>query len=608
VESRIPEEIVEEVRFRADMVEIVSGYVNLQRKGKNYLGLCPFHTEKTASFTVNQEKQMFHCFGCHVGGNVISFLMRKENWTFPETVRYLADRYGVLLPQEELSRSQQQEQKSRKRWTQILDWAAMFFSENLLSHPEGAAARAYLEGRGVSEKMIHDFRLGYAPNRWDTLLEALRERGVEPEELAEAGLVIEHSPKKYYDRFRHRVIFSILDSRKQPVAFGGRVLDDSTPKYLNSPEGKFFSKGRHLYGMNQAHQGIREKGFALLVEGYLDVIALQQAGWINAVASLGTALTKEQAKLINKYTQRVALCYDSDAAGIQAALRAGEILYQTGLRVDVVSLRDAKDPDEIIRAQGEKAFQEALDQAKTYVEFKFHTMMAERPPQTIPEKAVLVTRLAPDILAVKSPVEREGYERFLSFELGLTLEAVQREILSQTREASKLSRKREYSNKTKDISVNNRDTINKQEDQALAPVTVTVPQGVYGAEWILLRLLEEDLSRLPRLEAELGSGFWRVPIHEKIFLALRNAGSRDFLSYDDEEMLNVWSHILTREIDITQADKIFMDCVRTIHAADREDRVEDLQVEMAQREKSGDFAGAVALLKEIGERLKRDEK
>jgi DNA primase len=611
VNNRIPEEIVEDIRLTADIVEIISGYVTLQRKGKNYLGLCPFHSEKTASFTVNAEKQFFHCFGCQAGGNVFSFLMQKENWTFPETMRYLAERYGISLPEEELSQAQQQEQQARQRWIQILNWAGDFFHERLITAPEGALARTYLAERGVSAQMILDFRLGYAPDRWDALIEAMRKHQVQPQELAQAGLAVENSPQKYYDRFRHRVIYSIMDRRKQTIAFGGRVLDDSLPKYLNSPETQFFQKGRRLYGLHQAHQSIREKGFALLAEGYMDVIALHQAGWLNAVASLGTALTKEQAKLLHQITQRVMISYDADAAGIQAALRAGEMLCQEGLQVNVINLQGtgAKDPDELIQSQGEEAFRAIIERAETYVEFKYHTMMTEHTPRTIPEKAAFIARLAPDILAVKSPVEREGYERFLSYELGLTLEAVQREILAQTPGSSKLARKREYSGAIKDISVNNRDTINRPLDPT--PPLATVPQGVYQAEWILLRLIDEDHSRIALLEAELGLSFWRIPAHEKIFLAVWEAwqkGNKRAFVYDDEEMLNVWHRILLKEIDTSQGDKIFRDCVRTIHNANVEENVEDLQVKMAQMEKSGDFTGAVALLKQIGERLRRDEK
>lgn len=628
MESWIPEEIVEEIRQRADIVEIISGYVTLQRRGKNYLGLCPFHNEKTPSFTVTPEKQMFHCFGCHVGGNVITFLMRKENWSFPETIQYLANKTGIALPEEKLTQQQQEEKRQRQRWESIHDWAANFFNDLLLHHPDGAAGRDYLAQRGVTEESIKNFRLGFSLNRWDALIEAMRAKGVKPEELVKAGLAIERGEraeaqmpahmsvggankgKGYYDRFRNRVIFSILDIYNRPIAFGGRVLDDAVPKYLNSPETQFYNKGDHLYGIHQAYRGIREKGLALLVEGYMDVIALHQAGLTNTVASLGTALTKEQARGLRRYTERVVICYDSDQAGIQAALRAGEILRDAGLRVEVLTLTGAKDPDEFIKSQGVQVFQTELDKARTYVEFKYTTLIQDRLPQSIQEKAAIVSRLARDILAVKSPVEREGYERFLSFELGITLEAVHGEIGQFNKQKPKYGREQEYLTERKDISVKNRDTIISNIHQS-QPSECLVPQGAYRAECLLLRIMGEDLLWVPRLEAELGTEFWQVPVHQIIFFVLQEAWRNKtplFFETTEEEVLSTWSRLMTEEIDIKHIDKIFYDCTQVVRAAMVKRSVEDLQADMVQLEKAGDFTGAMALLKEIGERLKRDEK
>ena len=608
VDGRIPEEIVEEVRLRTDIVELISGYVTLQRHGKNYVGLCPFHSEKTPSFTVNSEKQIFYCFGCHVGGNALTFLMKKENWTFVETVQRLAQRYGLALPERSLSPQEQEAQRRRRRWEEIHDWAAAYFNEILLKSPEGEPGRAYFQERGVSAATIESFRLGFAPDRWDGLLAALQARGVSPAELVQAGLALERETAgRYYDRFRNRVMFSILDSRGRVVAFGGRVLDDAMPKYLNSPETEFFNKGQHLYGMQRAHQGIRELGFALLVEGYMDVIALQQAGFPNAVASLGTALTREQARVLRRYTSKVVLSYDADNAGVQAAIRAGEILRDAGLRVEVLTLKGGKDPDEIIKAQGIEVFQQAISAACSYVEFKYKILSGANPLRGIEEKAELVRKLAPDIVKVASPVEREGYERFLSFELGLTLEAVQREIGSFAKEKPKRRQEQEQSPLLQDISVKNRDNIFRCADTAEA----SVRQGVYKAERLLLRLLSEDLTRLPRIIEKLGAEFWRLPVHRAIFAEL-TAGcppaSTRLAELQDEQVRSTWAGILAEEIDLSQSDKIYEDCIRTIRAATLEESVEDLQERMAQLEKAGDLAGAMVLLREIGERLRSGEK
>ncbi|HBP64997.1 MAG TPA: DNA primase, partial [Desulfosporosinus sp.] len=554
----IPEETIEEVRMRTDIVEVISEYVTLQRKGKNYWGLCPFHSEKTPSFTVTPEKQMFYCFGCNVGGNIFTFLMKKENWSFVESVKSLASRYGVSLPEKEQSSHEREENRLRRRFEEINEWAASYFHDLLLRLPEGEPGRVYFAKRGIDQETMKSFRLGYAPERWDGLLGYMQERGVRPHELAEAGLAVEKESlskdghQQYYDRFRNRVLFSILDRRKQPIAFGGRVLDDSVPKYLNSPENIFFNKGHNLYGMHRAHQGIREEGYALLVEGYMDVIALQNAGFPNAVASLGTALTKDQAKLLRRYTLRVVLLYDSDAAGIQAAFRGGEILHDAGVRVDVLTLAGAKDPDEYLKSYGVEEFRKALSKVLTYVEFKYRTMVREKPPRNIPEKAELVVRLAKDILKVTSPVEREGYERFLSLELGLTLEAVQREIASQEPKKPKkeglqeLSQPKQVNNVKNVYNITNA-IICKDNN---APPLATVYLGVYRAELLLLRILLEDISHLPKIKAMLGDSFWKVPVHQQIFNYLDQDGVLP--AHCDETVQSRLASLFLEELDISQ--------------------------------------------------------
>lgn len=605
----MPEEVIEEVRSRTDIVEVISEYVSLQRKGKNYLGVCPFHSEKTPSFTVTPEKQMFYCFGCNVGGNVFSFLMKRENWTFVESVQSLATRYGVSLPEKELSPREREENRRRRRFEEINELAAGYFHDLLLTAPEGEPGRLYFTKRGVDLDTMKRFRLGYAPEGWNGLLNYMQERGVQPHELVENGLALERgTPDKgggYYDRFRNRVLFSILDRQNRTIGFGGRVLDDSLPKYLNSPETTFFNKGHHLYGMHRAHQGIREKGFALLVEGYMDVIALQDAGYPNAVASLGTALTRDQAKLLRRYTQHVILLYDSDEAGIQAALRGGEILRDAGMRIDIATLTGAKDPDEFLKRYGVEDFEKTLSQVLTYIEFKYRTFVQEAPTHTIQEKAELVVKLAPDILKVNSPIEREGYERFLSLELGLTLEAVQREIARLEQKKPKKEYLQEYSQRKQVSSGKNRDNIkdaiNCKGD--IAPPSPTVYLGVYRTERMLLRLLIEDITFLPRIKAKLGESFWKVPDHQQIFNYLNQEGRLPVQS--EEAVQSRLASLLLEELDISQSERLLEDCVQGILSTQVEERVEDLQARMAALEKSGDMAGAMALLKEIGERLKR---
>ena len=610
-EEFIPEEIIEEVRLRTDIIEVISEYVSLQRKGNNYWGICPFHSEKTPSFSVSAEKQMFYCFGCNSGGNAFSFVMKKENWSFVESVQNFASRYGVALPEKSLSPQEREENRLRRRWEEIHEWATSYYQDILVRLPEGEPGRVYFAKREVDLDTINRFRLGYAPDRWDGLITYMQERGVQPHELVGTGLALEKvtsgKVSRYYDRFRNRVLFSILDRRYHTIAFGGRVLDDSLPKYLNSPESTFYNKGHHLYGMHRAHQGIREEGYALLVEGYMDVIALQNAGFPNAVASLGTALTRNQATLLKRYAQRVVLLYDSDEAGVQAALRGGEILCDVGIRVDVLTLSGAKDPDEFLKSYGLEEFKRSLSRALTYVEFKYRTFVQNKSPQTIPEKAEIVMKLAPDILRVNSPVEREGYERFLSLELGLTLEAVQREIVSQEPKKAKKEREHEYSQQKQVSSGKNRDNI---KGTIIGKGNIEQPQptvylGGYRAERMLLRLLLENKAHLPRIKERLGESFWKLPAHQQIFKYLNQDGVLP--AHSDETVQSCLASLLLEELDISQTERLLEDCIKGILSTQVEERVEDLQARMATLEKSGDMAGAMALLKEIGERLKRGE-
>ena len=610
--QRIPEEIIEEIRLRSDIVEIIAEYVPLQRKGKLFLGLCPFHSEKTPSFTVSSEKQMFYCFGCHTGGNVFSFLMKKESWSFLETVQNLAQKHGIILPEKELSSRERAEQKQWLRWREIHEWAGNYFQKTLILDEEGTPARTYFKQRGIDEDTVKSFRLGYAPNHWDGLLKYMEQMGVQPEELVNAGLALEREnvPGQFYDRFRNRVMFSITNVRGEVIAFGGRVLDDALPKYLNSPETAFFNKGHNLYALHKAYQGMRQEGFGILVEGYMDAIAVHRAGFTNSVASLGTALTKDQAKLLRRYTGRIVIAYDADAAGVAAALRAGEILQSTGLSVNVLTMEEGKDPDEFIKRCGPGAFRNALEKAKTYIEFKYFTLAKEMSPQLIKDKAELVARLAPDILHVNSPVEREGYERFLSFELSLTLDAVQREIQRYEQRFKNKDQNHEYYSNKQDISVKNRDNIDRNID---ITVSAAVPMGINRAERLLIRILMENPSLYNKVAYQIGDNFWHMPEHEIIYQNLKTLflPGKDSVSADD--LLNSlptgaqseFAGLVMEEADLTSPEALLGDCMRMIRSLQKEESVEKLQARMAELEKSGDMAGAMALLKEIGERLKR---
>lgn len=352
-------EVIEEVVSRNDIVDVISGYIKLKKSGSSYIGLCPFHNEKSPSFSVSGTKQMYHCFGCGVGGNVITFVMEYENYTFPEAVKMLADRAGIALPVMEYSGEDRRERDIKTKLLEINKIAATFYYHQLKS-PAGQSGLDYLKKRQLSDKTINTFGLGYAPQLTGDLYRMLKEKGYDDELLKESGLFTYE--KGIREKFWNRVIFPIMDINNKVIGFGGRVMGDGKPKYLNSPETKLFDKSKNLYGLNVARSS--RKNNLIICEGYMDVISMHQAGFNQAVASLGTALTPGHARLMKRYTDNVLITYDSDEAGVKAALRAIPILKEAGLSTKVINMRPYKDPDEFIKALGTEAFQERIDKAE----------------------------------------------------------------------------------------------------------------------------------------------------------------------------------------------------------------------------------------------------
>lgn len=356
-----PEELIEEVRTRNDIVEVISGYVRLQKKGSNYFGLCPFHNEKSPSFSVSPGKQMYYCFGCGAGGNVITFLMEYENQTFPEAVRTLAQRAGIALPEADDSKEARQADSRRAKLLEINKEAAKYFYYQLRTE-RGSVGMEYLRKRELSDETMNHFGLGYANKYSNDLIQYLKSKGYSEDLIRDAGLCNVDEKHGMYDKFWNRVMFPIQDINHRVIGFGGRVMGDGKPKYLNSPETEIFDKSRNLYGLNFARTS--RKGNVILCEGYMDVIAMHQAGFTQAVASLGTAFTSGQASLLRRYANEILLSYDSDGAGVNAALRAIGILKEAGMTGRVINLEPYKDPDEFIKALGGEEFQKRLDHAE----------------------------------------------------------------------------------------------------------------------------------------------------------------------------------------------------------------------------------------------------
>lgn len=400
------EELIEEIRSKNDIVDVVSGYVRIQKKGNSYFGLCPFHNEKSPSFSVSGVKQMFYCFGCGAGGNVISFLMQYENATFQEAVATLAERAGVELPKIEYSEETKQRENKRNTLLEINKEAAKYFYYMLRS-PKGKVGLEYFEKRQLSEETMKKFGLGFADGAGSDLTAYLRSKGYPDELIKESGLIGFDEKRGMHDKFWNRVMFPIQDSNHRVIGFGGRVMGDAKPKYLNSPETLIFDKSRNLYGLNFARTS--RKGNIILCEGYMDVIAMHQAGFTQAVASLGTAFTTGQASLLKRYTEDVLLAYDSDGAGVNAALRAIGILKESGLRGKVINMQPYKDPDEFIKNLGAEAFEERIRQAENSFFFELRILERDYQMDDPESKTAFHREIAKKLCGFEEEVERENY-------------------------------------------------------------------------------------------------------------------------------------------------------------------------------------------------------
>lgn len=403
---RYSDDIIEEVRSKNDIVDVVSQYVRLTKKGNSYFGLCPFHNEKTPSFSVTPGKQMYYCFGCGAGGNVFNFIMEYENYTFGEALKHLADRAGVELPKIEYSREVRQKAQEKAELLEINKQAAQYFYYQLRTE-KGQTGLVYLKNRGVSEETMRKFGLGYSDRAGGGLYRYLKAKGYPDDRLRESGLFNVDERHGMYDKFWNRVIFPIMDVNNRAIGFGGRVMGDAKPKYLNSPETKIFDKSRNLYGLNIART--TRKKYLILCEGYMDVISMHQAGFTNAVASLGTALTSGHASLLKRYTQEVLLLYDSDEAGIRAALRGIPILREAGVNSRVVSLKPYKDPDEFIRNMGPEAFEQRLEEARDSFLFRVEVAENEFSMNDPQGQNQFFERCAQMLLELKDELERNLY-------------------------------------------------------------------------------------------------------------------------------------------------------------------------------------------------------
>jgi len=416
-----PDELVEEVRSRNDIVDVVGGYVRLQKKGASYFGLCPFHNEKSPSFSVSPQKQMYYCFGCGAGGNVFTFLMNYENDTFPEAIKTLADRAGIDLPEIEYSEEMKKEADKKALLLEINKEAAKYFYYQLRS-PQGAIGHQYLTKRELSEETMKQFGLGYSNKFSNDLVQYLKQKGYQDEMIIQAGLAAGNEAKGVHDKFWNRVMFPIQDINHRVIGFGGRVMGEGEPKYLNSPETMIFDKSRNLYGLNFARSSRRDH--IILCEGYMDVISMHQAGFNQAVASLGTAFTSGQANLLHRFTDTVILSYDSDGAGTKAALRAIGILRENGMTARVLNLEPYKDPDEFIKNLGAEAFEERIKQAENSFLFELRVLQRDYNLQDPDEKTAFYKEIAKKLCNFSDEVERENYIEAVASKYGIGFDSL----------------------------------------------------------------------------------------------------------------------------------------------------------------------------------------
>lgn len=490
-----PEELVEQVRTENDIVDVIGSYIRLQKKGSSYMGLCPFHNEKTPSFSVSASKQMYHCFGCGAGGNVYTFIMEYENYTFVEALKYLAERAGIQLPEQEYTKEERAKADLRGRLLEINKQAATYFFYQLKSK-NGQAAYNYLRKRGISDEIIKKFGLGYANKYSDDLYRYLKGLGYEDDFLKISGLINLNERQGGTDKFWNRVIFPIMDTNNRVIGFGGRVMGDGMPKYLNSPETMLFDKSANLYGLNLAK--LSRADYLLICEGYMDVIALHQAGFTNTVASLGTAFTARHANLLKRFTRQVLLTYDSDDAGKRAALRAIPILKDAGFEVKIIDMKPYKDPDDFIKALGKEEFQKRIDKAKNSFFFEIDIIKEEYNLSDPEQKTKFFYQVAKKLLGFQEEIERNIYIEAVAKNYNIDIEQLRRLVNRfGSQMVVAISNKDEFKQ-------SRRNSKKKSED------------GIIKCQKLLLTWIAEDNSLIDRIKGVLGPEDFNEGIYKEV--------------------------------------------------------------------------------------------
>lgn len=578
VEDYIQEDIISRIRDSTDIVEVLSDYIPLKKSGQSYKGLCPFHSEKTPSFMVSPSRQLYHCFGCGAGGDVFNFLVRYENLPFPEAVKVLAKRAGIKIE----VKNKDPRLKTEREYLLRINREAKEYFQKILKGPSGKAAREYLLKRGIKEKTIEDFELGFSLPSWEGLLTVLGKKGYSPEILHKAGFVIpRENGKGYYDRFRGRIIFPINNIEGDTIGFGGRVLDDSLPKYLNSPETPLYSKGENLYAFDKAKEYIRKEGFLILVEGYMDVIALHQSGIHNIVATLGTALTKGHLRAINRFTKKVVIVFDADPAGQKAASMGLDIFIEGGMDVRVVSLPQGDDPDSFVTREGRDKFLNLLRGAQGLIDFNLRQILTQDSrlrTQDLNEKIRQIGEALVMISKIPNSIERAFYIKKLSEETDID-EAFLIEELRKIKGPKKKYQTPESRLKTQDrpkaeeilihLMLKNKGIAEEVLD-SLSPEDFTYPQFR-----VIVRAIEDSLERFGKVAPE------RFISPEK-----------------DQEVFGILSELSLKEAEYEDIRKVMEDCLLHINLREKKRKLSEIQSRINEAERKGQEEEILALISE----------
>lgn len=545
--ERYNDEILDEIRSRNDIVSTISQYMTLKRKGRNYFGLCPFHNEKSPSFSVSPDKQIFHCFGCGVGGDVINFVKKIENIGFLDSVRLLAEKSGIQLPND-ISKAEEENIKLKNRVYKINELAAKFYHENLYK-PTSKIAQDYIKKRKLNNATLKSFLMGYASNSSNELLRYLKEQGFTEEELL-ASCLIGKSDRGYYDKFRNRLMIPIRDERGRFIAFGGRVLDDSKPKYINSPENIVYSKGRNLFGLNVAREGVHGPLKRLLiVEGYMDAISLYQRGITNVVASLGTALTDSQGRLLRRNTEQVILGYDADGAGQQAIIRGMEILKSMDIDIRILQISGAKDPDEYVLKFGPEKMVKAMDEAISAIEFKIKVLRANLDLNNVNDKVKFLTEIAKILSNVDNNIEREVYIDRISKVYEISKNAIVSEVDKLLYRSLAGVTKFEKSNIVlKDTQDSKIDVATRKREGMVVYLLIDYTKAAFEK---IKNVVDLDLIKSEKNKKIIGILYERID--------LNNLPENIISLFEDEDDINYVSGILSYDFEISDVNKAIED-------------------------------------------------